>query len=74
MRDTDTADQVLKPRIASQRVKSGIHPEPWHSSRPLKEPLLQGFKGFLRIAQLHIGIRDQEPADITFLGLFQGFT
>jgi len=33
--------KILKPWIASHRVKSGIHPDEWHSSRPLKEPLLQ---------------------------------
>src|SRR6267143_378866 len=41
-RDTDTANQILKPWFASQRVKSGIHPDPWHSRRSLKEPLPQG--------------------------------
>ena len=40
-RNSDAADKILKPWIASQRVKSGIHPDPRHSSRSLKEPLLQ---------------------------------
>jgi hypothetical protein len=30
--DSDTPDQVLEPGVVSQRVESGIHPDPWYSS------------------------------------------
>jgi hypothetical protein len=36
-----TTDQVFEPGFSSEPVKSGIHPDPWHSSRTLKETFLQ---------------------------------
>ena len=44
------ADHVLKPRIAAQRIESGIHPDPRYSSGALQESLLKGIEGFLFFA------------------------
>jgi len=30
--NSDAAHEILKPRIASEGVQSGIHPDPWYSS------------------------------------------
>jgi hypothetical protein len=38
--NSDTADNILKPWIAAEWVQSGIHPDPGHSSRALKDALL----------------------------------
>ena len=31
-RNSDAAKEILEPGIASQRLQSGIHPDPWYSS------------------------------------------
>ena|SRR5215471_8210889 len=68
---SDTADKVLKSRVGPQRVQSGIHPDPWHSSRALEKPLLQRFEGLLILIHLGVNSGHVEPTDITFLGLLQ---
>jgi hypothetical protein len=45
--NSDAADEILKPRITAKRVYSGIHPDPRHSTRPLKECLLKQFESLL---------------------------
>ena len=71
-RDADTADKILKPGIASEGVESGIHPDPGDSSGSLKESLLHGLKSFFLFSEVRVGIRDNETADVFFLGLLQG--
>lgn len=39
-READAADKVLKSGVAPERVESGIHPDPWHSSGTLQVALL----------------------------------
>jgi hypothetical protein len=46
LRQADAVDEILKFRIAAERVESGIHPDPRHSSGALQETLLQGIQSF----------------------------
>jgi hypothetical protein len=53
-READAADQILKPRVASEGIESGIHPDPWHSSRPLEIALLKRLQCLLLFAEFGI--------------------
>jgi len=62
-------DKLLKSRIIPKRVHSGIHPDPWHSSRSLKETLLERVDSVLSFAQLGISSPHDKLADVTLLRL-----
>ena len=69
--NSDAANEILKSRIAPEGVESGIHPDPWHSSRSLEVSLLKRLQSLLLFTELGIGGRHDEAANITFLGHVQ---
>ena len=71
LRKSRTADHILKPRIASQRIEPGIHPDPRYSSGSLQESLLERIESFLLFAKLRIRSRNKETADVSFFSHIQ---
>ena len=50
----DAANDFRKARVASQCVKSGIHPDEDHSKGSLLDPFPEPVKGFVRFPQIRI--------------------
>src|SRR5215471_6165635 len=71
LRYSYASDEILEPWITSERVHSGILPDPRDSSGPLQKCLLQRFEGFLIFTQLGMRSGYKEPTHIAFLGLLQ---
>jgi len=69
-RNSDAANQILKSGIAAKRIESGIHPDPWESSRALQEGLLQRFHGFFIVTEFYVGSREEEATDVALLSFF----
>ncbi len=67
LRQPDPAHHRLKARVFPQRVHSGIHPEPYQSSRALAEGLLQRLVGVVVFSKTQIDPGDEKAADVSFL-------
>ena len=78
LRDADAMHQVLESGIAAQGFESGIHPDPWDSSRALQEGLLQRLQSFFvftqfgRLAQRFI-LCTTTPEDSPAFAIFKGW-
>jgi hypothetical protein len=72
LRNANAADQILKPGVATERIESGIHPDPRYSSRALEVGFLERSKGLFSLAHLGIDRSNDKAADVTLLGLLQG--
>jgi hypothetical protein len=59
--------KILKSRVTAKGIHSGIHPDPWHSSRTFKISCFERLKSLLFFAEVDIDASHKEPTDIAAL-------